>query len=73
MLFFYLCGRVLIIQILVPSIYDSTVCPLTDWLTHQFGLDEVTDHLVVEVLDGRPVDPLQNIFLLQRTTTRSAS
>lgn len=38
---------------------------LCDWLAHQFGLDEVTDHLVVEVLNGGPLDALLNILLLQ--------
>lgn len=36
------------------------------WLTHHFGLDEVTDNLVVEVIDGSPLDPLLNVFFLQR-------
>ena len=46
--------------------YNTT---LSDWTTHQFGLDEVTDHLVVEVLDGRPFDSLLNVLLLQRRNT----
>lgn len=37
----------------------------SNWLTHHFGFDEVTDHLVVEILDGRPFDPLLNVLLLR--------
>lgn len=35
---------------------------------HQLGLDEVTDHLVVEVLDGGPLDPFLDVLLLQTST-----
>lgn len=36
-------------------------------LTHHFGLDEVADHLVVEVVYGRPADPLLDVLVLRRT------
>lgn len=36
--------------------------------SHQLGLDEVADHLVVEVLDGGPLDPLLDVLLLQSST-----
>lgn len=37
-----------------------------DWPTHHLGLDEVTDDLVVKVIDGGPFDSLLNVLFLQR-------
>ena len=35
-----------------------------DGTPHQLGLDEVTHHLVVEVIDGGPADPLLDVLFL---------
>lgn len=59
------------------TLQTSTLTPTqlmsdrSDWSTHQFGLDEVTDHLVVEIIDGGPFDPLLNVFFLHRWKDRS--
>lgn len=37
-----------------------------DWPTYHLGLDEVTDDLVVKVIDGSPFDSLLNVLFLQR-------
>lgn len=40
--------------------------PPPDWPTHHLGLDEVTDNLVVKVINGGPFDSLLNVLFLQR-------
>ena len=49
--------------IFIGDISDHSL--FSDWPTHQFGLDEVTHHFIVKILDGHPFDSLLNIFFLQ--------
>lgn len=56
---------------------QAGVCvPPADWSTHQLGLDEVTHYLVVEVINGTPLDPFLDVLFLhglRRPTLTSCS